>query len=63
MPVYVFECPKCRNKFEKLLPMTPGKCKNLAHCPECGEIAKQVMAPCNYQFSLFLKELSKGTII
>ncbi len=40
MPIYEFECPKCKSEFELILPLAqyqdPQKCK-------CGSLAKKVM--------------------
>lgn len=42
MPIYVFVCPKCDNRFEKLVRKMDIQTTD---CPECGEPADKIMAP------------------
>jgi len=61
MPIYEYVCPKCGHKFEVFY-------RNIrvtySHpCPECGTDSPKVFSTYNFQFSPFLQELCKGTII
>jgi putative FmdB family regulatory protein len=41
MPIYEFECEKCRNRFEELL---SAGAEDPA-CPECGSRARRLLSP------------------
>ena len=41
MPVYEYECPHCRSRFEKLQGFSAEK---TCPCPDCGRIATRVIS-------------------
>lgn len=44
MPVYIFECERCRNaQFERTFHIS--ECPKETHCPLCGHPAKKIIAP------------------
>lgn len=40
MPVYVYNCPKCKNTFERLVDKS-----DKVRCPDCGGKAIKTIAP------------------
>jgi putative FmdB family regulatory protein len=44
MPIYEYQCPKCKNKFELMRPFS--KSSEPADCPACGKKAGRVMSAC-----------------
>lgn len=61
MPIYEYVCPNCGHKFE-LRSLEFGKPEE-ASCPKCGTDSPKVFSTYNFQFSPFLSELSKGTMV
>lgn len=48
MPVYEFQCLKCKEIFERIKPML--KCLEDDVCPECGSKAKKIFSvPTRYK--------------
>ena len=41
MPLYEYDCPVCRDRFERLKPMSDGEA---AECPACGTVSKRVLS-------------------
>jgi len=55
MPLYEFECPECKARFEKLCELADG---DFTHtCPACGTIARKIISPSSFRlaepFSVF----------
>ena len=42
MPLYEYECKKCKNRFEKLRPINQSS--EGAQCPSCNELAERVIS-------------------
>jgi putative FmdB family regulatory protein len=42
MPIYEYNCPGCREKFELLRPLS--KCGDDAECPKCQGSAKRALS-------------------
>ncbi|HEX4605521.1 MAG TPA: zinc ribbon domain-containing protein [Candidatus Angelobacter sp.] len=47
MPLYEYQCKKCRHKFEKIQKFSDRPIKK---CPECGSPVEKVMHAPNVQF-------------
>ena len=47
MPLYEYECKKCKHRFEKILKFSD---KHLTKCPECGGPLEQVISAPAVQF-------------
>jgi len=53
MPLYEYECPVCKNRFEVL---TPYQDIDYALCPQCGHQARKLMSVVNWSFGWRLTE-------
>lgn len=42
MPIYEFQCPKCKTKFELLRPLS--RAEEGAECPSCKSPAKRMLS-------------------
>lgn len=42
MPIYEYACPKCKSKFEQLLPIS--KSEDVADCPKCKAPSKRAIS-------------------
>ena len=47
MPLYEYECKKCKNRFERLQRFSDPPA---SECPECGGAVSQVLSPPAIQF-------------
>jgi putative FmdB family regulatory protein len=47
LPLYEYECSSCHHRFEKIESYSASEQKE---CPECGKVAKRVLAPSAIQF-------------
>ena len=42
MPLYDYECTKCHEQFERILPVS--ECDDIQFCPECGVISDKIVS-------------------
>ncbi len=47
MPLYEYQCKKCRHRFEKIQKFSDPPVKK---CPECGGVVEQLLSPPAVQF-------------
>ena len=47
MPLYEYQCKKCKHRFEKILKFSD---KNITKCPECGGVVEQLISAPAVQF-------------
>ena len=55
MPLYEFECPSCKHRFELLKRYSD---RALTKCPECRANAKRLISVVNHTFGWRLTEAS-----
>jgi len=56
MPIYIYQCPECEQKTERLV--RNGEVKETTICGHCGGTASKVPAPCNWSFGWRLSDES-----
>ncbi|RPJ64106.1 MAG: zinc ribbon domain-containing protein [Dehalococcoidia bacterium] len=42
MPIYEYSCPKCKNKFEQLRPIS--RCEDDCECPKCKTPSRRAIS-------------------
>ncbi len=47
MPLYEYQCKKCKHRFEKILKFSD---KHVTKCPQCGGPVEQLLSPPAVQF-------------
>lgn len=57
MPLYLYSCQKCKDKFERFLSVANYKQPELEPCPSCNEmgVLKEIQSPNMIQFDRNIK--------